>query len=95
MIAGLALLARKISVKGTRETLSAFECGFDSKHFGRRSFSVNFCVFLILFLVFDIELVFFFHLPMVLTREVRRIFLFILVACFIFGGFVYEERRMT
>lgn len=82
-------------VKGTRETLSAFECGFDSKHFGRSSFSVNFCVFLILFLVFDIELVFFFHLPIIMVGEIGSIFLFILVAGFIFGGFIYEERRMT
>lgn len=96
MISGLAIFARKRRRKGNRETLSGFECGFDSKHFGRTSFSINFCIFLILFLVFDIELVFFFHLPMLLAQEGGFVlFLFLLVGGFIFGGFLYEERNMT
>jgi NADH:ubiquinone oxidoreductase subunit 3 (subunit A) len=95
-MSGLAIFARKIGRKWNRETLSRFECGFDSKHFGRTSFSINFCIFLILFLVFDIELVFFFHLPMFMTQERRvMLFLFLLVGRFIFGGFLYEEKNMA
>ncbi len=76
--------------------MSGYECGFDSKHFGRTSFSINFCIFLILFLVFDIELVFFFHLPIVLVQEVGKVFiLLLLVGIFIFGGFLYEEMNIT
>lgn len=96
VLSGLSILASKLEKKGTRETLSAFECGFDSKHFGRTSFSINFCIFLILFLVFDIELVFFFHLPMIqLTTLTRGIFLFLGVSCFIYFGFLYEEKTIT
>lgn len=92
----LAIFARKRRRKRNRETLSGFECGFDSKHFGRTSFSINFCIFLILFLVFDIELVFFFHLPILAALESRvALFLFVAVGGFIFGGFLYEEKNMA
>jgi NADH:ubiquinone oxidoreductase subunit 3 (subunit A) len=51
----------------SRERVSPFECGFDSKQVGRRPFSLHFIVFLLVFLVFDVELVFFFHFPVLFS----------------------------
>ena len=45
----------------SREQLSPFECGFDTKQVGRTPFSLHYFTFVLLFLLFDIEVVFFFH----------------------------------
>jgi NADH-quinone oxidoreductase subunit A len=40
------------------EKLSAYECGFEPYEDGRHTFDVKFCVIAILFLIFDIEVMF-------------------------------------
>jgi len=40
------------------EKLSAYECGFDPYEDSRHTFDIKFCVIAILFLIFDIEIMF-------------------------------------
>ena len=40
------------------EKLSAYECGFEPYEDTRHTFDVSFCVIAILFLIFDIEIMF-------------------------------------
>ncbi|KAF0148279.1 MAG: NADH-ubiquinone oxidoreductase chain 3 [Ignavibacteria bacterium] len=70
---------------------SPFECGFDSQGVGRSFFSVRFSYFVLLFLCFDVELVWFFGFP--LFSEFS-FFLFPFLFGFVVFGFVVEERLM-
>lgn len=77
-----------------RETMSPFECGFDSKQVGRSPFSIRFFIFVLLFLVFDLELVFFFHTPEVSFFALGSQIVFLVALVAVFVGFVLEEKAM-
>lgn len=83
-----------IYVGKDRELVSPFECGFDRKSLGRLPFSVRFFFFVLLFLMFDLELAFFFLLPV--SGLLRTSFFFIMISCFfiVYFGFLYEEAVM-
>jgi NADH:ubiquinone oxidoreductase subunit 3 (subunit A) len=90
----LLILVRKIaSLKSTetlRETVTPFECGFDSKHKGKIPFSIRFFSFLILFLVFDVELVLFVFFP--ISEKLLSFYLLsIVILFFVFLAFLIEE----
>lgn len=46
-----------------REAGTVFECGFDGKDKSRTTFSLRFFLLILLFLVFDVELVFLIQIP--------------------------------
>ncbi|MGI9548724.1 MAG: NADH-quinone oxidoreductase subunit A [Bdellovibrionales bacterium] len=48
----------------TRRLLSSFECGFDTFRNARSSFSLHFFLIRIIFLVFDLEIIFLIPLPL-------------------------------
>lgn len=56
---------KKFFFSSGREDASPFECGFDPKDKARLPFSIRFYFILILFLVFDIELGFILHFPLI------------------------------
>lgn len=72
------------------EKLSAYECGFDPYEDARNNFDVRFYLVAILFIVFDLEAMFFF--PWSLTLSVNNSFAFWGMVDFLLEliiGFVY------
>lgn len=76
------------------EKLSAYECGFEAFDDARGRFDVRFYLVAILFIIFDLEVVFLFPWAVIL-REIgvfgfvsMMIFLFVLTV-----GFLYEWRK--
>ncbi|MEW5316294.1 MAG: hypothetical protein WDW38_007674 [Sanguina aurantia] len=68
---------------------SAYECGFDAFGDARQSFSVSFYVVSIMYLLFDIELVYLF--PYVMTQANEGMFWTMqLFMSFLVVGFIYE-----
>ena len=82
------------SQKPDIEKLTAYECGFDAFDDSRRQFDVRFYLVAILFIIFDLEIAFFFPWAVVLEEIgvygfwAMMIFLGILVV-----GFIYEWRK--
>jgi len=74
------LKIKKISI---REKISPFECGFDTKHKFRASFSLRFFIITILFLVFDAETAVLLPLPLNIRTSNQLIFLLTSLIIFI------------
>lgn len=75
----------------TLEKLSAYECGFSPFSNARIPFDVHFYLISILFLLFDIEVMFFFPLCVSLSSIRYYGFCCILLFCLILTlGFIYE-----
>ncbi len=75
------------------EKTSVYECGIDVKTDSRIKFNIQFFVFAILFLIFDIETIFIF--PFALCFDVLGVFVFIETAIFLFFlllGLIYAIR---
>lgn len=56
VIIGASLLLARQNPEA--EKLSAYECGFDPYEDARHTFDIKFCVIAILFIIFDIEIMF-------------------------------------
>lgn len=76
------------------EKISAYECGFEPFEDTRSKFDVRFYLVAILFIIFDLEIIFLFPWALVLNRidffgfTIMLIFLFILLI-----GFIYEWKK--
>lgn len=73
------------------EKLAAYECGFEPFSDARKNFDIHFYVVAILFIIFDVEIVFL--LPWILAMGSIGIFGFYVVILFLFlflVGFIYE-----
>jgi NADH-quinone oxidoreductase subunit A len=96
---GLSLLSTifyDIPVKSynTLDKTSAYECGFEASGDARNSFDVKFYLVGILFLIFDLELIFVF--PWVIALQKINLIGFYSMALFLTIltiGFVYEWKR--
>ena len=91
MIIASYVLARQ---RPDSEKVSAYECGFEAFDDARRKFDVRFYLVAILFIIFDLEIAFFFPWAVAL-REIgmagfwaMMLFLAVLVV-----GFIYEWRK--
>ena len=76
------------------EKLSAYECGFDPFEESLGRFDIKFYLVAILFLVFDLEIVFLFPWSIMLNK--LQFFSFWIIFYFLFVlliGFVYEWRK--
>nr|YP_009720752.1 NADH dehydrogenase subunit 3 [Athalia icar]QGL07070.1 NADH dehydrogenase subunit 3 [Athalia icar] len=89
MILSSILSKKSISDK---EKISPFECGFDPKNMYRNTFSIQFFLIAIIFLIFDVEITLL--LPLILTLKASNLKIwFILVNYFILiliMGLLYE-----
>lgn len=76
------------------EKISAYECGFEPFEDSRSKFDVRFYLVAILFIIFDLEIVYLFPWSVVLSRVgffgFFTMFIFLLILCF---GFFYEWRK--
>nr|AOR87166.1 NADH dehydrogenase subunit 3 [Asiomorpha coarctata] len=74
------------------ESLSSFECGFISFQGSRSSFSLQFFLLAIIFLIFDVEIALILPLPVVTGKtDIVSVGVFIGVFMFvILGGLYYE-----
>nr|YP_009988595.1 NADH dehydrogenase subunit 3 [Pharyngocirrus uchidai]QNM39906.1 NADH dehydrogenase subunit 3 [Pharyngocirrus uchidai] len=91
-LASWLLAARAIQ---DREKASPFECGFDPKNSARLPFSLRFFLLAVIFLIFDIEIVLLFPIPMTLHQNIpsssllgASIFVYILIL-----GLLHEWRE--
>nr|YP_009391039.1 NADH dehydrogenase subunit 3 [Caenorhabditis virilis]ARV88304.1 NADH dehydrogenase subunit 3 [Caenorhabditis virilis] len=67
--------------------LSAFECGFVSVGKIQNSFSIHFFIMMLMFVIFDLEIVMFLG---ILVSDMNSLISFILMILFIVGGFYME-----
>jgi NADH:ubiquinone oxidoreductase subunit 3 (subunit A) len=80
--------ATSISGKTFRDVVIGFECGFDTLHVGKTPFSIRYFCFILLFLLFDVELVVFFHSPVGVSFN---FFLLISLIIVVFGFLIDEK----
>jgi len=69
---------------------SCFECGFEKSQNRRQSFSLRFFFILILFVIFDVELILLFQLPLQIKKFFKcRKSIYFFVIILLFG--LFEE----
>lgn len=76
------------------EKVSAYECGFDPFSDARGKFDVRFYLVAILFIIFDLEVMFLF--PWTVTLNINGLFGYILMMLFLLLlgiGFLYEWKK--
>jgi NADH-quinone oxidoreductase subunit A len=76
------------------EKLSAYECGFEAFEDARQKFNVRFYLVSILFIIFDLEIAFFF--PYAITLAENGVFGFASISLFVLVlavGLLYEYRQ--
>jgi NADH-ubiquinone oxidoreductase chain 3 len=78
---------------GFRELRRGFECGFDGKSLSRVPFSLRFFLILILFLIFDLEIVLFLQFPVLKLRGVSYYFFRVNVVLIVLFFGTLEEWR--
>nr|UDL72549.1 NADH dehydrogenase subunit 3 [Oesophagostomoides stirtoni] len=67
--------------------VGAFESGFNSIGKIQNSFSIHFFIMMLMFVIFDLEIVMFLGL---LVSDISSVVSFLLLMLFIFGGFYME-----
>ena len=76
------------------DSFSPYECGFEASGDARNSFDVRFYLVGILFLIFDLELIFF--VPWALTLSLApwmSVFSMLLFLVILTAGFLYEWKK--
>lgn len=70
-----------------KNKVRAFECGFDSVGKIQNSFSIHFFIIILMFVIFDLEIVIFLG---VLISDMRSFVSVLILFIFIIGGFYIE-----
>lgn len=81
-------------VRGDKEKVSAYECGFEEFGDARMQFDIRFYLVSILFIIFDLEIAFLF--PWAIVLEALPLFGFLSMMFFLLiltVGFIYEWKK--
>ncbi len=93
---GIAILVSKILVKGSRNKQKGepYECGIPTTGPSWVQFNVGYYLFALIFLIFDVELIFLFPWAVVVKKLGFVAFAEVLVFFFIlFMGFLYAHKK--
>nr|ACY01630.1 NADH dehydrogenase subunit 3 [Galendromus occidentalis] len=95
MILGLFYFVMLISSKyeEDKEKLSIFECGFDALSSPRSPFSIQFFKILVIFLLFDMEILIVLPFPLYKLNYLFNIFFLLLILLFLIFGLLYEWKE--
>jgi NADH-quinone oxidoreductase subunit A len=101
LIAAIAFAAGGISVarlviKGTKNPQKgqAYECGIPAKGIGWNQFNVGYYLFALIFLIFDVELIFMYPWAVVVKKTGWSAFGEMIIFLFIlFMGFLYAHKK--
>lgn len=74
------------------ERVSAYECGFEPFGDARDTFDVHFYLVGLIFIVFDIEIVFLVPWVLIYNNDVTLFELFVVLCVIFIAGFVFEYR---
>ena len=94
--AGGGILVSKLVIKGTKNPQKgqAYECGVPARGAGWNQFHVGYYLFALIFLIFDVELIFLYPWAVVVKKIGWMAFGEILIFLFIhFMGFLYAHRK--
>ncbi len=75
-----------------REELTPYECGFEHHSLARIPFSLRYFFLTLIFLIFDLEILFLVFCPFVIYSSFRILSFLVIVffICFLFLGLIYE-----
>ena len=94
--AGIGILVSKLVIKGTTNAAKgqAYECGIPARGSGWNQFHVGYYLFALIFLIFDVELIFLYPWAVVVKKVGWLAFGEVLIFLFIlFMGFLYAHKK--
>ncbi|HTI09810.1 MAG TPA: NADH-quinone oxidoreductase subunit A [Puia sp.] len=94
--AGIGILVSKLVIKGTKNPAKgqAYECGVPARGSGWNQFHVGYYLFALIFLIFDVELIFLYPWAVVVKKVGWLAFGEVLIFLFIlFMGFLYAHKK--
>ena len=94
--AGGGIAVAKFLVKGTKNPVKgqAYECGIPSEGSPWNQFNIGYYLFALIFLIFDVELVFLYPWAVVVKQIGMSAFVEIVIFLFIlFMGFLYAHKK--
>ena len=96
VFAGGGIAVAKFLVKGTKNPVKgqAYECGIPSEGSPWNQFNIGYYLFALIFLIFDVELVFLYPWAVVVKQMGIAAFVEIIIFLFIlFMGFLYAHKK--
>lgn len=94
--AGGGIAVAKLLVKGTKNPVKgqAYECGIPSEGSPWNQFNIGYYLFALIFLIFDVELIFLYPWAVVVKQIGMSAFVEIMIFLFIlFMGFLYAHKK--
>lgn len=89
LVVSLVLLGDNYENNNNKNTI--FECGVIIDKLRRKSFSLRFFLFIILFLIFEIEIILFIPVRIIQDFELQNILYLLLLIIFLLGGGLLYE----
>jgi NADH-quinone oxidoreductase subunit A len=96
VFAGASIMVSKFLVKGTKNPAKgqAYECGIPTDTSPWNQFNIGYYLFALIFLIFDVELVFLYPWAVVVKQIGMSAFVEIIIFLFIlFMGFLYAHKK--